>query len=199
MREKLILATNNAHKVVEIKAILGSRFDVTTLKESGINIDIEETGSTFADNALLKASAIAKLAGLAALADDSGLVVEALDGAPGVYSARYAGAGHNDSDNIDKLLFDMQGVTDRSAKFVSAIAFCRTEGTSVLAQGEAKGVILLERRGTEGFGYDPVFLSDELNKTFAESSFEEKNAVSHRKRGLEALAKILLAEEKKDF
>lgn len=194
MNEKLILATNNAHKVTEIKAILGGRFAITSLREAGINIDIEETGSTFAENAVIKASAIAKLAGVASLADDSGLVVEALGGAPGVYSARYAGEGHNDDDNIDKLLFNLKNVPNRTAKFVSAIALCRPDGRVLVAEGEAQGVILEERRGAGGFGYDPVFYSTELKKTFAEASFEEKNAVSHRKRGLEALAKMLSPE-----
>jgi XTP/dITP diphosphohydrolase len=189
--EKLILATNNAHKVAEIKAILGARYDMVTLKEAGIHIDIEETGSTFAENAVIKASAITRIAGGAALADDSGLVVEALNGEPGVYSARYAGEGHNDSDNIDKLLNNLRGIKNRKAKFVSAIALCRPDGKTIVAQGEAEGIILNERRGEGGFGYDPVFFSTELNKTFAEATFEEKNAVSHRKRALESLAELL--------
>lgn len=191
MSEKLILATNNAHKVAEIKAILGARYDMVTLKEAGIHIDIEETGSTFAENAVIKASAITRIAGGAALADDSGLVVEALNGEPGVYSARYAGEGHNDSDNIDKLLNNLRGIKNRKAKFVSAIALCRPDGKTIVAQGEAEGIILNERRGEGGFGYDPVFFSTELNKTFAEATFEEKNAVSHRKRALESLAELL--------
>ncbi len=191
MSEKLILATNNVHKVAEIKAILGARYDMVTLKEAGIHIDIEETGSTFAENAVIKASAITRIAGGAALADDSGLVVEALNGEPGVYSARYAGEGHNDSDNIDKLLNNLRGIKNRKAKFVSAIALCRPDGKTIVAQGEAEGIILNERRGEGGFGYDPVFFSTELNKTFAEATFEEKNAVSHRKRALESLAELL--------
>ncbi|MDD3946533.1 MAG: XTP/dITP diphosphatase [Clostridia bacterium] len=191
---ELVLATNNAHKVEEIQQILGGRFQIRTLAEENISVEVEETGASFAENAIIKASVIAKLTGKYALSDDSGLVVAALGGKPGIYSARYAGEGHDDKANIIKLLDDMQHKQDRSAKFVSAVALCKPNGEVVIAEGAAEGEILREQRGAGGFGYDPVFFSHELQKTFAEATAQEKNAVSHRKRALQNLAAKLSLE-----
>jgi len=191
---ELVLATNNVHKVEEIQQILGGRFQIRTLAEENISVEVEETGASFAENAIIKASVIAKLTGKYALSDDSGLVVAALGGKPGIYSARYAGEGHDDKANIIKLLDDMQHKQDRSAKFVSAVALCKPNGEVVIAEGAAEGEILREQRGAGGFGYDPVFFSHELQKTFAEATAQEKNAVSHRKRALQNLAAKLSLE-----
>lgn len=185
---KLALATNNAHKLVEIKAILGDCFsEMLTLKELGIDADIEETGCTLDENALIKARAITAMTGLPALADDTGLMVDALDGAPGVYSARYAGEEHDDKKNRAKLLKEMSGASDRSAHFGTCIALCYPDGSYVLGHGRVDGAILLEERGSNGFGYDSLFFSTELGKTFAEATTEEKNSVSHRARALHDL------------
>ena len=185
---QLILATNNAHKLKEIKSMLGERFSgILSLSEAGLNVDVEETGKTFAENAFLKASTICKLTGKASLADDSGLEVDALGGAPGVYSARYAGEGHNDDDNIDKLLAALQGEQNRKASFTTVLCLCYPDGKTVFAEGRTHGEILCERRGNNGFGYDPVFYSDDLKKTFGEATDAEKNSVSHRSRALRAL------------
>lgn len=187
----IVLATNNPHKVTEIKAILGKRFVITTLAEEGISIEIEETGTTFAQNAYIKAHAIAKLTNKPALSDDSGLVVDALDGAPGVYSARYAGTQQDDKANIAKLLTNLQGVSNRKARFVCAVVLCQPDGSAITAAGEAEGEILHKQVGSGGFGYDPVFFSAEIGKTFAQASASEKNLISHRKRALENLASKL--------
>lgn len=185
---EIILATNNANKVREIKAILGGRFEIKTLAQAGIEIDVEETGTTFAENAYIKAYEVAKLTGKPALSDDSGLEVEALGGAPGIFSARYAGKEQNDKANIKKLLSVMEGEQNRKARFVSSVCLCYPDGSFVSAEGEVKGEILLEERGTNGFGYDPVFFCYELGKSLGEAESAEKNLVSHRKRALENLA-----------
>ncbi len=189
---KLAIATNNKHKLSEIRAILGDSFEeLLSLSELGIDIDIEETGKTLEENALIKARTIFRLSGLAAIADDTGLMVDALDGAPGVYSARYAGEEHNDAKNREYLLKNLQGVNDRSAHFATSIALCYPDGTELLSEGRVDGEILHEERGSEGFGYDSLFYSHELGKTFAEASQAEKNTVSHRGRALrEMLNKV---------
>lgn len=187
---KLAIATNNKHKLSEIRAILGDSFEeLLSLSELGIDIEIEETGKTLEENALIKARAIVKLSGLAAIADDTGLMVDALDGAPGVYSARYAGEEHNDAKNREYLLKNLQGVNNRSAHFATSIALCYPDGTELLSEGRVDGEILHEERGSEGFGYDSLFYSYELGKTFAEASQAEKNTVSHRGRALRAMLK----------
>ena len=150
-------------------------------------MDVEETGTTFAENAYLKASAVCKLSGKPALADDSGLEVTALDGAPGVYSARYAGEDQNDENNIKKLLSAMKNETDRSASFTTVLCLCYPDGRTIYATGKTFGKILFEKSGNGGFGYDPVFYSDDLKKSFGEATAEEKNAVSHRSRALRSL------------
>lgn len=185
---ELILATNNKHKLTEIKSILGNSFSgILSLSEAGLNVDVEETGSTFEENAYLKASTVCKLSGKAALADDSGLEVTALGGAPGVYSARYAGEDQNDENNIKKLLSVMGNETDRSASFTTVLCLCYPDGRTIYATGKTFGKILFEKTGDNGFGYDPVFYSDDLKKSFGEATAEEKNTVSHRSRALRAL------------
>jgi len=185
---ELVLATNNKHKLIEIKSILGNSFSgILSLSEAGLNVDVEETGTTFAENAYLKASTVCKLSGKPALADDSGLEVTALDGAPGVYSARYAGEDQNDENNIKKLLSVMEGKTDRSASFTTVLCLCYPDGRTIYATGKTFGKILFEKSGDNGFGYDPVFYSDDLKKSFGEATAEEKNAVSHRSRALRSL------------
>lgn len=196
---KLILATNNAHKMREIFEILGAEFpDMVTLKQAGLEIDVEEDGSTFAENAIKKAEEVLKFSGYpAALADDSGLIVDELGGAPGVYSARYAGEGHNDADNNAKLMRDMAGVPTerRTCRFASAVALAREGKETICVMGYAEGILLTEARGHNGFGYDPYFFYPPFGKSFAELSAEEKNAVSHRKHALEALLELLRQEK----
>ncbi len=184
----IVVATKNKNKVFEIARIfepLG--FTVMSQEDAGIDVDVEETGNTFAKNALIKARAVAMLCDDCVLADDSGLCVEALDGRPGVYSARYAGPGASDMEKIEKLLVEMQDKTNRKAKFVTNIAFIFPDGREIVTQGEVCGRILREPAGENGFGYDPIFYSDELEKTFAQAEPDEKNAISHRGRALSAL------------
>lgn len=185
---KLAIATNNLHKLTEIRDILNGKFDeLLSLKDLGIDVEIEETGETFEENALIKAREIVRLTGMPALADDTGLMVDALNGAPGVYSARYAGEQHNDADNRKLLLKNLDGVKARDAHFETCVALCFPDGHYVLASGQVFGEILTEERGEHGFGYDSLFYSPELNKTFAEASEQEKNSVSHRGRALKNL------------
>ncbi len=185
----IVAASGNAGKIREISEILND-YRVISCKELGFTDDIEETGKTFYDNALIKAETVAKALNMPALADDSGLCVTALSGAPGVYSARYSGTG-TDEGNVDKLLKETENVSDRSAKFVSAVVVYYPDGKIVSAQGETFGEILRARRGNGGFGYDPVFYSYDLKKSFGEASAEEKNSVSHRARALAELRKKL--------
>lgn len=194
---KLAIATNNQHKLQEIKAILGDSFEeLLSLKDLGIDVDVEETGTTLEENALIKARAILALSGIATLADDTGLMVDALNGAPGVYSARYAGEEHNDAKNRALLLKNLNGVKDRSAHFATVIALCYPDGKTLTASGRVNGEILLSERGTEGFGYDSLFFSTELGKTFAEATQAEKNSVSHRGRALRAMLELVKSQEK---
>lgn len=193
---KLIIASNNAHKVREIREILAGYFtNICTLREAGLDIDVVEDGTTFSENAIKKAEEVlaAAIGFDAALADDSGLAVDALNGAPGVYSARYAGDGHDDSANNAKLIADMADVPDgaRTCRFVSAIALARRGLPTLTAEGCVEGTLLHAPCGENGFGYDPYFFYAPLQKSFAELSADEKNAVSHRKRALEALKSLL--------
>ena len=193
---KLAIATNNAHKLSEIRAILGDSFEqLLSLKDLGIDADVEETGTTLEENALLKARTICKLCKLPTLADDTGLMVDALDGAPGVYSARYAGEAHNDANNRALLLKNLEGKTSRRAHFSTVIAICYPNGDFITANGRVEGSILHEERGSEGFGYDSLFYSDELGKTFAQATPEEKNSVSHRGRALHAMLEKLNSQK----
>lgn len=194
---KLAIATNNQHKLQEIRAILGDSFEeLLSLKDLGIDVDVEETGTTLEENALIKARAILALSGIATLADDTGLMVDALNGAPGVYSARYAGEEHNDAKNRALLLKNLDGVKDRSAHFATVIALCYPDGKTLTASGRVNGEILLSERGTEGFGYDSLFFSTELGKTFAEATQAEKNSISHRGRALRAMLELVKSQEK---
>ena len=188
----LILASNNAHKVKEIKQIL-TDYNILTLKEVNFTEDIIEDGDSFEENALIKARTIAKYSGKAAIADDSGLSVDKLNGRPGVYSARYS-PEQTDEKNIEKVLTELAGEQSK-AKFVSVIAMVTPEGDEFTFRGECEGEIILEKRGTNGFGYDPIFYVPELNKTFAEISSDEKNAISHRKKSLEKFAKFLKEQD----
>ncbi len=181
MLKILVLATSNTNKIKEFKRIT-SDFDIEikSLSDFGPLPPVVEDGDTFEENAYKKAYHIARVLGLPAIADDSGLVVEALDGAPGVYSARYAGANADDDDNIEKLLHEMKNVSDRSAYFQCVLSIAVPSGPALTYEGRCNGSITLERQGTGGFGYDPVFLCDTFNKTFAELTMDEKNTVSHR-------------------
>ena len=192
---KLILASNNAHKLVEIRAILGSEFDeILSMKEAGIVHETVEDGSTFLENAEKKAREIMEISGCCALADDSGLCVEALGGAPGIYSARYAGEHGDDKANNRKLLRELEGVEDRRAHFACAMVLVRPDGSVVRAEGRMDGVIASEESGENGFGYDPLFYLPERGCTNAQLTPEEKNAISHRANALHALVKKLREE-----
>lgn len=195
---KIIAATNNKGKLREFGEILSPLgFEVVSLHEAGIYAEVEETGSTFEENALIKARAVALLSNSPVIADDSGLCVDALDGRPGVQSARWAGEGASDAQRIDKLLSELEGVEDRSARFISAVAFVDTDGTAITAEGTVEGSILYKPVGSNGFGYDPVFFCTELQQSFAEAGDELKNSVSHRGRALRALARMLENREVK--
>lgn len=198
---KLIIATNNAHKAQEIRQILADSFSaLDTLREAGLAVEVVEDGATFVENAVKKAEQVLAAApGYdAALSDDSGLAVDALGGAPGVYSARYAGPQHDDADNNRKLMADMAGVPDgqRGCRFVCAVALARRGRPTVTAEGACEGVLLRAPRGENGFGYDPYFYYPPAGRTFAELTGEAKNAVSHRRRALESL-RALLAQERR--
>ena len=185
---KLLAATTNRGKIVEIAEILsGLGVTVMTPEEIDLHIDVKEDGATFAENALIKARAWSEAAGMPALADDSGLCVDALDGRPGVMSARFSGSDATDEKNIQLLLRSLQGKTQRTARFVCAVALAWQTGEVILAEGRYEGIIIDEPRGRGGFGYDPVFLDPELNKTLAQMSPGEKNARSHRRKALDAL------------
>lgn len=193
--EKLIVASNNKNKLKEFSAILGSRYEIVSMRDAGIDADIEENGTTFEENALIKAEYVANVTGCAAIADDSGLEVDALGGAPGVYSARYCGRHGDDEANNDLLLENLKHVpAPRTGRYVAAIALVRPGKEAVVRRGTCDGEILFERRGNGGFGYDPLFVC-ETGETFAEVSAETKNAISHRKRGIEAVVRALEEEE----
>lgn len=192
---RLVVASGNQHKIREIAEIF-KEFEVVSQKELGFDEDVEETGATFAENALIKARAACKALGCAVIADDSGLCVDALGGEPGVLSARYCGRHGDDAANRAVLLKNMQGVENRKAHFTSAIAMVFPDGKEWIAEGHTHGEILKEERGVGGFGYDCLFQSDDLNKSFGEASAEEKNAVSHRFRALQAMQKQWQTERK---
>ncbi|MBV7274360.1 XTP/dITP diphosphatase [Clostridiaceae bacterium UIB06] len=188
---RLIVASNNVKKIKEIKAILAKYpIDVLSLKEAGIDIDVEEDGNTFIENSYKKASEIYKIVNKSmVLADDSGLMVDCLDGAPGVYSARFAGEHGNDKKNNEKLLKLLEGkkIEEREAKFVCAMVLIIDDSTVVKVQGEIKGRIIDEEKGENGFGYDPLFYVPEYDMTFAEMNSEIKNSISHRAKALKKL------------
>ena len=184
---KLVLASKNEKKLKEMNEILsGMGVEVCLQADAGVDVDVEETGTTFEENSLLKAKAVMEASGLPAIADDSGLCVDALNGAPGIYSARYGGEGLDDAGRYRLLLASMPAGQPRTAKFVSVITCCFPNGDMLTARGECPGTIAFAPMGEGGFGYDPVFFLPKLKKTFAQLSAEEKNAVSHRGRALEA-------------
>lgn len=181
--EKLVIATKNQGKLREFKKLLGDRFEVVSADQIGFFDDVEETGVTFEENSYIKAKAVFDFCGMNALADDSGLKVDALSGAPGVYSARYAGEDTTDEKNYRLLLKNLEGEKNRAAHFETAITLI-TKDKVYKAKGKTFGKILLVPVGEGGFGYDPVFFSDDLNKSFGEATMEEKNSVSHRYRAI---------------
>lgn len=191
--KQLVFATNNAHKLDEVRNILGNTFEILGMAQIGCHDDIEETADTFAGNALIKARYIKEKYGYDCFADDSGLEIEALGGAPGVYSARFAGEGHNSEKNMDKVLSLMQGKSHRNARFCTVVALVTGEGEYTF-EGEIKGEILDERRGEGGFGYDPIFRPENETLTFAEMGDDRKNAISHRARAVKKLAEFLLKD-----
>ena len=189
---RLVLATANPHKATEIAALLPHHVEVVP-RPPDVG-DVEETADTLQGNARLKAHAVAAVVGEAAVADDTGLEVEALGGRPGVWSARYAGEHATYADNVAKLLAELDGVADRRARFRTVAVVCFPDGSQVMAEGVVSGVIVEEPRGTSGFGYDPVFAPDGCGgRTYAEMALEEKQAVSHRGRAFRALARALAA------
>lgn len=191
MIKKLVFATNNAHKLDEIRAILGDKIEVLSLKDINCDADIPETADTLEGNAALKAEYIYKNYGLDCFADDTGLEVEALGGAPGVYSARYAGGdGHDSEANMRKLLKELDGEQNRKAQFRTAICLIE-QGEEHLFEGIVKGSIIEQKRGASGFGYDPVFMPECYEETFAEMGNAEKNKISHRARAVEKLCEYL--------
>lgn len=187
---KIVFATNNAHKLAEVRAVLGGGFELVTLREVGITEDIPETGATLEENASEKARYVYERTGLDCFADDTGLEVEALNGAPGVRSARYATEGHDFAANNRKLLSELQGADNRRARFRTVISLIRG-GEEQRVEGIVRGSIALSEAGCGGFGYDPLFIPEGYDVTFAEMSADEKNAISHRGRAVAELVKVL--------
>ncbi|MGN1334392.1 MAG: XTP/dITP diphosphatase [Anaerovoracaceae bacterium] len=195
MSDIVVAASRNRHKIEEIDAITRKfGMHIISRDEAGVpDIEITEDGQTFEDNSLKKAREIMKLCGQITIADDSGLMVDCLDGAPGVYSARFAGEDGNDEKNNKKLLMLLEGIPEekRTAEFVSVITMIYPDGTVITARGECRGRIITEPAGDNGFGYDPLFVPDGYDRTFAQLTAEEKNSVSHRAAALEKLKKLL--------
>lgn len=191
---KMVLASKNPHKLAELRDLLSAQgIEVVLESDVGADVEVEETGTTFEENALLKAKAVMEATGLPAIADDSGLCVDALNGAPGVYSARYGGPELDDAGRYRLLLESMRGMLDRRCKFVSCICCCFPGGDTVTARGECAGTLAYAPKGAGTFGYDPVFFVPPLKKTFAELTLEEKNAISHRGNALRAFQENLRA------
>lgn len=188
--EALVFVTNNAHKIEEVTRALGGKIFLKGLKELGCNEDIPETSDTLEGNALHKARFVYERYGVDCFADDTGLEVEALDGRPGVYSARYAGEGKNFDDNMNKVLEELQNENKRRACFRTVIALIRG-GQEYLFEGRVDGVILKEKRGSMGFGYDPLFMPDGFDLSFAEMDLDSKNRISHRGRAVQKLVEFL--------
>ena len=190
MKKKLVVATNNAHKLEEISAILGDEMELLSLKDINCHADIPETSNTLEGNARQKAMYIYENYGMDCFADDTGLEVDALNGAPGVFSARYAGDGHDSEANMQKLLKELKGKENRKAQFRTAICLIM-EGKEYLFEGIVKGEIIAEKRGSAGFGYDPIFVPEGYEQTFAELGNDIKNTISHRARAVEKLCNFL--------
>lgn len=188
--KKLVFSTNNEHKLEEVKAILEPHYQILSLKDIGDDTDIPETGETLEDNALIKANYLWDTYHTNCFADDTGLEVEALNNAPGVYSARYAGEQKSSTDNVAKLLKELEGKENRNAQFRTVIALI-IDGKKYVFEGKIKGVITTSARGNSGFGYDPVFQPEGYDKTFAELTLADKNEISHRARAVEQLALFL--------
>lgn len=188
--KKFVFATNNAHKLKEVAAIVGHQIELLSLEDISCHDDIPETSDTLEGNALQKAKYVYERYHIDCFADDTGLEVEALDGAPGVYSARYAGEGHNSEENIRKLLHELEGKDNRKARFRTVFALI-INGKEHLFEGIVKGEIIATKRGTSGFGYDPVFVPEGFTQTFAEMSDAQKNKISHRAIGVNKLCKFL--------
>lgn len=187
---KIVFATNNAHKLEEARALASGAFEILSLSEIGCHDEIPETADTLEGNAMIKARWVKERYGYDCFADDTGLMVDALGGAPGVYSARYAGPGCTPTDNVNLMLKNMEGKADRRAEFATVIALIK-DGEEHLFRGEVKGSIATAPHGTAGFGYDPIFVADESGIAFAEMSPEAKNAISHRGRAMRKLISFL--------
>jgi XTP/dITP diphosphohydrolase len=192
---KIIFASNNKHKADEIRAVLGSQFDIITLKEAGIEIDIPEPHETLQENAREKSMVIHRLTGMDCFSEDTGLEVDALNGAPGVRSARYAGEHANADDNLQKLLAAMKGIDNRTARFRTVVSLV-LNGQEYIFEGECEGTITDQASGRTGFGYDPVFRPAQYDQTFAELGIEVKSAISHRKKAIEKMTVFLGSTEK---
>ncbi len=201
----MVLASANKNKIREFRQMLCDKtaeilgedapaIEILSLEDIGFTEEIVEDGSTFEENAMIKAKAVSTFTEYPCFADDSGLEVDALGGEPGIYSARYAGEHGDDDANIDKLLLKLEDENNRSARFVSAVAYCDKSGEAFVLRGEAEGSILFERHGNNGFGYDPVFECSVYHRSYAELSPDEKNAVSHRRRAIEKLAERLFSK-----
>jgi XTP/dITP diphosphohydrolase len=187
---QVLFGTNNLHKLREIREMLQDQYQILSLADIGLDLDVAETETTLAGNALLKAKTYHAASGLACFADDTGLEVAALGGAPGVYSARYAGPACRAEDNMEKLLKELQGATDRTARFRTVVAYW--DGTTAHTfEGEVVGTIIEAKRGEGGFGYDPLFVPDGFSETFAELSSEAKHAISHRGRAMQKFVSFL--------
>ncbi|MFG6493957.1 XTP/dITP diphosphatase [Fictibacillus sp. UD] len=195
---KILIATKNKGKVKEFQSMFENLgCEILSLSDIEGSPDVEETGTTFEENAILKAETISQQMNIPVIADDSGLEIDALEGKPGVYSARYAGLQKSDEDNMNKVLAELQNVpeTQRSARFVCALAFARPNKKTIVVKGECEGEILREKRGSQGFGYDPIFFVPELNRSMAELAKEEKNKISHRAVALMKLKNLINEED----
>ena len=187
---ELVFATNNKNKLEEIKRVVGNNFKILSLSDIGCDVDIPETAETLEGNASLKSQYVFQKYGKNCFADDTGLEIEALDGKPGVYSARYGGPGHNHEKNMDKVLAKLNGATNRKARFRTVISLI-LDGKETLFEGIVEGNILAERHGSKGFGYDPIFQPEDYDISFAEMDLDKKNKISHRGRAVQKLVKYL--------
>ncbi len=192
---RILFASHNPNKVKEVQAMLGAGFELVSLTDIGLHEDIPETGSTLEENAKIKAEHVFAKTKLPVFADDTGLEVEALSGAPGVYSARYAGSEKSDAKNMAKLLRELEGKPNRKAQFRTVFHFINSEGEAKVIEGKVEGEILNSIRGEKGFGYDPIFLPEGKNQSFAEMSREAKNEISHRGRALRKLVEYLRSSQ----
>jgi XTP/dITP diphosphohydrolase len=190
---KLVFASHNQNKVNEIKSLLPETFEILSLTEIGFNDEIDETGLTLDENSKIKAKAVLKKTGYFCFADDTGLEIEALNYEPGVFSARYAGNQKNDSDNIEKVLLNLKGITNRNARFRTVITLLIGKDEYSF-EGRVDGKIIMEKRGEFGFGYDPIFIPEDESRTFAEMTLEEKNQFSHRARAFQKMIEFLKNE-----